>query len=126
MQLIILKYSFKILSINKLKKSFSFFTIFEQLSIVFHPKIIDICTIFIMIISFKISNLVIKYFTFTMKIIDFPLALICNFSIWIIKCSKSIHLIIKPISMIFTSINIEKGSKTISFIIFNFTNIFSS
>lgn len=126
MKFIIFEEPIKILTIYNFKYPFAFFPVFEQLPIILEPIVINIGTIFIVILSLKVCNLVIKDFAFSMKIIHFPVTLICDFSIWVVKSSLSIHLVIQPMTVILASIDVEESSQSVSLVGFYLSNILGS
>lgn len=99
------------------------FFIFHKFSIIFKPIIINIWAVLIIVVFGKMFDLIIEDFTLSMKVISFPLTLIGYFSIGIVKGSKAVHFIIKPMTMIFTSIDVEECAQSVSFVIFYFAHV---
>lgn len=126
MKFIIFEESIKILTIYNFKHPFAFFPIFEQLPVILEPIVINIGTIFIVILSLKVCNLVIEDFAFSMKVVHFPVTLVGDFSVGVVKSSLSIHFVIQPMTVILASINVEESSQSVSLVRFYLSNVFGS
>lgn len=76
-----------------------------------------------MIILSKVLDLIVVDFALSMKVIHLPLSLIGYFSIGVVECSKAVHFVIKPVSVIFTAIDVEECAETVSLVIFDLAHV---
>ena len=61
-----------------------------------------------------------------MEVIHLPLAFVSDFSVWVKKRAKPVHLAIQPMTMVFAAVDVEKCTESISLIVLDFPNVLSS
>jgi hypothetical protein len=114
----------KYLSVWQLQLPISIFSLIKEISIVNFPNIINRIHIFVVELTLRLLGSVIIDSSLSVETIHVPTSFIGELSIWIIKAPFSVHFVIFPWALVIASVLEIEDALTVSFAIFQLTDIF--